>query len=224
MPHCCAQKPLSDGMNKTFSRSARWYAWKFRWHGLEKVQRLLLEGVRTESIAGKEVLDIGCGIGGLYLTLLKKDGAARATGVDAAEGMIAEARSLSAELGTTERTSYHVRDFVDMSDTIRETDITLLDKVVCCYGDLESLVQLSTSKTKGIYALSHPRERLLVKLVYKFQIAIAETFGGTFRTFWHDWVGLKERIQSLGFQIVYANKTIFWQVLVFKRTAGRRKT
>lgn len=221
MSHCCAQRSSSDGLNKTFSQAARWYAWKFRWHGLEKVQRLLLEGVRIESIAGKDVLDIGCGVGGLHLMLLK-EGAANATGVDAAEGMIRAARTLSMERGVAERISYHVGDIVEISDTVREADITLLDKVVCCYGDLESLIRLSTSKTKNIYALSHPRERLLVKLAYKIQIAFAETFGRTFRTHWHDWIGMKEKIQGLGFQAVYTNKTIFWQVLVFKRTAGAR--
>ncbi len=39
---------------------------------LEKLQRYLLEGVRKEPFASKEILDMGCGVGALHMTLLLK--------------------------------------------------------------------------------------------------------------------------------------------------------
>ena len=204
-------------MNKTFSRAARWDAWKFRRFGPENVQRLLLNAVRSGGVAGRSILDIGCGVGGLHLSLLK-DGAAKATGVDVADGMIEKAKTLAGERGLLDRTSYVVGDFTVVSASIGDADITLLDKVVCCYEDLDKLIKESTSKTKSIYALSHPKENPIVKFAYSFQIARAKFTGGEFRTYWHDWGAMKENIRSLGFELTYSASTFFWQVLVFKRT------
>ncbi len=180
------------------------------------MQKLLLQGVRTEQIHNKEILDIGCGVGALHLTLLK-EGAGRATGVDMSEGMIGRARKFSNDLGVADRAAYIVGDFVEVAETIRESDITLLDKSVCCYEDIDALVRTSTAKTKSIYALSHPRQNLFMELAFKGHIAFAKLFRWKFHPFWHDWMKLRENIQHFGFELIYSNATPMWQVLVFRR-------
>jgi 2-polyprenyl-3-methyl-5-hydroxy-6-metoxy-1,4-benzoquinol methylase len=216
MACCCATNPIQEGANSFFSKYAGMYARRFRKHGLERVQKLLLEGVRRERIAGTEVLDIGCGVGALHLTLLK-EGASRATGVDMSEGMIATARKFSNDLGVTDRVEYVIGDFVEVADTIREADVILLDKSVCCYEDIDALVRTSTAKTKHLYALSHPKQNLFMEFAFKGHIAFARLFRWKFHPFWHDWTKLREDIQRSGFDLVYSNSTPMWQVLVFKR-------
>lgn len=216
MTCCCEVNPSTRGTNVFFSRFSKKYAKKFRKKGLEKVQRYLLEGVKREPLPGKSVLDIGCGVGPLHLTLLK-EGAAHSVGIDISEGMIDQAKKFSSELGMQDKTQYIHGDFVQLTDSVGESDITLLDKVVCCYEDLDSLVQTSTAKTKTIYALSHPKENLIMKALFKMQINLGKLFRWKFRPFWHDWQKMRSQIAAQGFNLVYENSTMAWQVLVYKR-------
>jgi SAM-dependent methyltransferase len=217
MNSCCTSPPGGNGNNSFFSRCSRSYAKRFRRRGLEKAQEQMLEGATHDSIRAQGVLDIGCGIGALHLTLLK-EGAGHSVGVDMSEGMVEQARQLASELGVQEKTSYLVGDFVALADLLPEADITLLDKVVCCYEQLGPLIDKSTGKTKRIYAMSHPRDSLPVKAAFKTQIFLAKIFHWNFHPFWHDWEEMKARIRSKGFQLMYENSTFVWKVLVFKRT------
>ena len=107
------------------------------------------------------------------------------------------------------------------SQMIKEADITFLDKVVCCYEDYGTLIERSTAKTKTIYALSHPKKSLLMESLFKLQIFILKLFQGSFYPFWHDWNEVHRIILGQGFQLIYSNSTIAWQVVVYKRTNFR---
>lgn len=216
MSSCCDTSEGCTGVNRFFSRRSKHYARRFAKKGLERTQQYLIEGVKRKPIAAKEVLDIGCGVGALHLTLLNQ-GAARSIGVEMSEGMIAEAKRLASESGVGERTQYIVGDFVELADSLTESDITLLDKVVCCYERLDDLIEKSTARTKSIYALSHPKDNALMKIVFKTQMLLARFLGWSFCPFWHDWVEMKNMIVSRGFRLLYENSAIAWQVLVFQR-------
>ncbi|MBI3585865.1 MAG: methyltransferase domain-containing protein [Ignavibacteriales bacterium] len=216
MACCCESNASTRGTNAFFSRFSKRYAKQFRKKGLEKVQRYLLEGVKRESIQGKNIIDIGCGVGSLHLTLLK-EGAAQSVGIDISEGMIDQAKKFSSELGVQEKTQYVLGDFVQLADSLHESDITMLDKVVCCYEDLDSLVQTSTAKTKTIYALSHPKENFMMEAFFKLQISLGKLFRWKFIPFWHDWQQMRSNIAAQGFNLIYENSTMAWQVLVYKR-------
>jgi magnesium-protoporphyrin O-methyltransferase len=192
------------------------YARRFRTAGLEPVQKHLVEGIKRNSIEGCSVLDIGCGVGSIHLTLLR-EGASRSVGIDISEGMLQEARQFSDRFGLTGRAHYVTGDFTQISSSVEESDITVLDKVVCCYEDVATLIHTSTDKTRQTYALSHPKENLLMKGLFKGHTLLANFFGWSFHPFWHDWAAMKSLILSRGFRLVYENSTISWQVLVFER-------
>jgi len=174
--------------------------------------------VRKEPLASKEILDIGCGVGSLHMILLA-EGASRATGVDLSEGMLDQAKKFSAQRQLQGKTSYILGDFVQKADELQQADITLLDKVVCCYENVEALVKKSTSKTRGLYAFSHPRQSFLMRTIFKTQIAISNLFRMSFRPYWHDWTWVRGLVAAQGFQLVYENATIAWQVAVYRRIA-----
>jgi 2-polyprenyl-3-methyl-5-hydroxy-6-metoxy-1,4-benzoquinol methylase len=217
MSACCSPDQARQGTSAFFSRRSNRYAKQFRKGGLERAQQYLLEGIKQEPIQGSTILDIGCGVGQLHLTLLR-EGAARSVGVDLSEAMLREAQRFAEEFGLGERTRYLMGDITQISSSISESDITVLDKVVCCYEDLANLLHTSTGKTKHIYALSHPKENILMKEVFKGQALLARLFRWGFRPFWHNWSEMKSLILSQGFQLLYENSTIAWQVLVFRRT------
>jgi 2-polyprenyl-3-methyl-5-hydroxy-6-metoxy-1,4-benzoquinol methylase len=155
-------------------------------------------------------------VGALHLTLLR-EGAEQATGIDISAGMIENARELADTFGVASRAQYTVGDFVAMADEIQDADVTFLDKFVCCYEDVDALVKASTAKTKRLYALSHPKENLMMELVFKTQIVLAKLFKWKFHPYWHDWKKLREDIERRGFELTYSGSTPMWQVLVFRR-------
>src|SRR5712692_6117819 len=125
---CCP----AEGTDKFFSRWSNTYRKRFQKKGLEKGQKYLVEGITKSPIISKTILEIGCGVGALHLSLLQR-GAAASVGIDIAEGMINEARQLSRDLDLEPQARYYVGDFVTMDGEIPLSDITILDKVVCCY-------------------------------------------------------------------------------------------
>lgn len=64
-------------------------------------------------VAGKEVLDYGCGDGDAALQALE-DGATRVTGFDISNAEIAEANQRAAELGVSDRATFKVADAHDL--------------------------------------------------------------------------------------------------------------
>ncbi len=216
MSICCNGPNACEPTGKFFSRWSKRYARRFRKRGLEKTQRYLLEGVRKEPVVSKDILDIGCGVGSLHVTLLR-EGAAAATGIDISEGMLQQAKKLAEENHLEGRINYILGDFVRESETLREADITMLDKVVCCYEDYNALIKSSTAKTRTIYALSHPKKNIIMESIFKLQIFSLKLFRNAFRPFWHDWNDVHRIILDQGFQLIYSNSTIAWQVLVYKR-------
>ncbi len=216
MTSCCSPGGGCCGTNAFFTRWSRYYARRYRSGGLEPVQKYLLDGIATQPIAGSTVLDIGCGVGSLHLSLLQR-GAATSVGIDLSEGMLKEARKFADKLGLSERTEYINGDFAALASSIPESDITVLDKVVCCYEDLRALVTSSTAKTKLVYALSHPKENMLMRGLFKGHTALARMFGWSFHPFWHNWAEMKSLIHSQGFVLAYTRSTVAWQVLVFRR-------
>ena len=221
MDSCCVPGDSCCGTGSFFSRWSRFYAKRFRRGGLEPVQKYLLEGIRLQPVGGSSVLDIGCGVGSLHLTLLK-EGAKHSVGVDMSEGMLREAKRFAQEFGLAERTNYVVGDFTQLSPSIPESDVTILDKVVCCYEDVERLVRASTEKTRQTYAFSHPRENLLMKMLFRGHMTLARIFHWKFHPFWHDWAKVRSLVLSNGFELLYENTTVSWQVLVYRRVKGFR--
>ncbi|MCI0706678.1 MAG: methyltransferase domain-containing protein [Ignavibacteriae bacterium] len=216
MSSCCTTPPTTEGTNKFFSRHSKRYEKQFRKKGLAKEQQLLLNGIRKESVADQQVLDIGCGVGALHLTLLQ-EGAKQSVGVDLAEGMVEKARGFAAKMGVADKVNYIVGDFVQVSKTVPDADITMLDKVVCCYENLDLLLRESTSHTKRVYALTHPKNNFIMELAFKTHILFTKLVRVKFRPYWHDWTQMRSRIAEMGFQLVHEQATFSWQVLVYKR-------
>lgn len=216
MSSCCVSSSEIRGMDKFFSKHAKRYMKRFRRRGLAKEQRYLLEGILASPIAGQSIMEIGCGVGSLHMSLLRR-GAASAFGIEIAEGMLAGAQQLSRELGFERNTRYLLADFATTDEDIPTSDIVILDKVVCCYEDLDQLLAKSLGKTRRIYALSFPRPSTLIKLSFIIPIYIAKLFRWPFHPHWHDWETMLSCIRKNHFKEVYRNNTITWAIRVFAR-------
>lgn len=64
--------------------------------------------LRDRSIAGCHVLDVGSGLGGIDLLLVRDHGAARVTGVDVQPELVARSRVRADEAGLADRVDYRI--------------------------------------------------------------------------------------------------------------------
>jgi magnesium-protoporphyrin O-methyltransferase len=157
---CCC--PHSNSANRFFSFFAGRYRKRFEKKGFEPSQKQLMEGLEQAGYQGAKILEIGSGVGHLHQTLLEK-GASSAIGVDLASKMIEEARRWAGQRQLAGRVEYVEGDFMEINQSVPEVDVTILDKVVCCYPDADGLVHASLNKTRRVYALTYPRNRWYVR-------------------------------------------------------------
>lgn len=211
---CCSH---IQSANKIFSFLARFYRKRFDSKGFEKNQQQLLEGLLQAGYQDAKILDIGSGVGALHHYLLQQ-GAAFATGIDLAQKMTEQARQRALHLGLDQRTQYFSGDFVALQEKLEKVDVTLLDKVICCYPDAHQLVQRSLDKTGKVYALTYPHKRWYVVLVMAFGSFLLWLMRMGFRNYVYDPMQVEQWIVSQGFHKTYENKTLLWLSQVYVRT------
>ncbi len=211
---CCCGHNRSTG--RLFSFMARRLGKRYRKKGFTDTQEQLVEGLRREGFDGASLLEIGSGVGYLHQTLLQQ-GAGRATGIDLAPKMLNEARKLAAESGLSERTKYIEGDFVEIAETVEPADVTILDKVVCCYPDADGLVHKSLARTKRVYALTYPRNRRLTRIGSRLTAVLMWILRSDYRSFVHDPTQVQGWIEQAGFRKDYENQNTIWLTQVYSR-------
>jgi SAM-dependent methyltransferase len=208
----------TDPIANCFDGCACSSAARSRRRGPVGVSRLLIEGLTGAGIERASVLDVGCGVGGLSRELLTK-GAARATGIDLSPKSIAEATRLAAEAGLAERATSSVGD--GATATLTRHDAVVLDKVMCCYPDVNGLLANTIPAAGRIYAFSAPCSKGIRGAVAKVGIALFNvtrrfTRSG-FRVFVHDLSKVEAALAQSGFeQNMVAHKTM-WHAAVYVR-------
>ncbi len=209
---CCH----SQSAGKFFSFLARRSRRRFEKKGFERSQRQLLDGLVEVGYRGATLLEIGCGVGHLHQSLLEQ-GAATATGVDLAAGMLSEARHSAQARGLADRVDYFEGDFMELDARIPGADVCLLDKVVCCYPDAAGLVQKSLAKTGSAYALTIPRDRWFVRAANRVWNALLWLLRSDFRTYVHDPDMIERWIAASGFTKRFEGRTVAWLTRVYAR-------
>jgi 2-polyprenyl-3-methyl-5-hydroxy-6-metoxy-1,4-benzoquinol methylase len=212
--HCCAV-PCND-TNRLFSRLAGFYRWRFRVFGFEKTQKQLLRGILDAGVEHASIMEVGCGAGHLHRRLLEQ-GATSAIGVDISENMLNQARQLSADSALTERTRYHQGDYADLAGGLDDTDITVMDKVVCCYPDPERLLNAALPKTRHLIALTYPRDRLYTRFGIAVAAKLLKLFGSDFRPYVHNPEDIRHWITQHGFTPLSFDNVFAWQTEVYQR-------
>ena len=186
------------------------------------VTRHLLDGLTEAGLEGRTVLDVGCGIGDLALATLER-GAERASGLDLSTKAILRARELAAARGLGERTTFEVGD--GSRAQLPDADVVVLNRVVCCYPDLDGLLTRTLAATGRVYALTAPVSSgplgslnrswtWLWNIVYRLR---REKYAG-FQTYVHDVGGIDERVREAGFRPVRRERRrVVWELAVYAR-------
>jgi len=213
MSSCC---PHARSAGRFFSFFAHRYRKRFRKKGFEPSQKQLIEGLDRVGYRAATVLEIGCGVGHLHQSLLEQ-GAESAVGIDLASSMLDEARNWAGERGLSERTDYIEGDFVLVADQVDPADISLLDKVVCCYPDAQGLLEKSLARTKRVIALTYPRDRWFVRLGFSVVAGVLWLARSEFRPYVHDPGRIEYWITTSGLEKQFEDTTTAWLTQVYVR-------
>ena len=210
--NCCSENPAG----KFFDKESKKFIKKYRKKGLEKISRMLVEGIEELGIKDATILDVGCGVGGAHRALLQS-GAAKVYATELSEEMLNAARTFNTAEGMTDRVEYILDDIVEMNGEIPEVDITMHDKVVCCYEDADGLLEKTLDKTKNIYGFVMPRNNSITRFGFGFLIFISKLLRWDFHPFYHPEQPILDRIEKAGFRLKIENHTFIWNVRVYQK-------
>jgi hypothetical protein len=92
-----------------------------------------------------------------------------------------------------------------------------LDRVICCYGDMKSLVAASAGKARSLYGIVVPRDRWWVRAGEQLGNLMRRLRGDPFRSFVHPVVAIDAAGRGQGLVPVSSACTFVWQILVYAR-------
>lgn len=218
---CCHQQ--CEGIREIFNeKTARKNLKQYLKKGPARTTQMLLQAIRDADGPAKSLLDIGGGVGAIQLELLQQ-GLQKVYSVDASPAYQAVARVEAERRGYQDRIVYLMGDFVELAPQIPEADIVTLDRVICCYPDVEQLVGLSAQRARRLYGLVFPRERWWVKLGVKALNTLMWLFQRPFRTYVHSTQVVNNILHRQGFIRRYHRTRGMWQVMVYVRQNSRKE-
>jgi len=179
---------------------------------------MLFGWVREAGLSGSTFMDIGCGTGELILRALDA-GATTATGADLSTEAIAMASDLMHETGYRDQVDLWVGDAA--VESLEPHDIVVLDKVICCYPDADSLIARSTAAATHVYAFALPESRGFWGFVAKTRWFVFDLLdriqGEHMPRFIHDRSEVEAKVIAAGFRPLHTARQYVWFVGVYAR-------
>ncbi len=209
----CQCKGIEDEFNE---RLARKELKSYRKRGPRRTTRILIESLREATESIDSLLDIGGGVGAIQHEF-GKSGVTRITSVDASSAYLACAREEGDQTSAQSDRTYLLGDFLDHADVVQPADVVSLDRVLCCYDDVEGLVRRSAEKTVKAYGLVYPRSAWWSRLVFKAINATMKLRRSCFRVFVHSPVLVEDLLEANGFEAFSRSTGLLWQVVVYRR-------
>ena len=211
---CCSSECFESTFNE---RRAKRQLKRYRKRGPDKTTRMLVDALRAAGVQDASLLDVGAGIGVVHHELLAS-GAHSAVHVDAVRPHIRLAEEEARRRGHVEQVRFLLGDFVGLADGIPPADVVTLDRVICCYPDMEQLVATSAAKAKRLYGAVFPQERRAFKAMLAIQNFLWKVLGNPFRAYIHPVAAIDAALRRQGFTPQSVADTILWRVAVYVRS------
>ncbi len=139
--------------------------------------------------------------------------------MDASSAYLAVSRAEAERLGHAGKIHYYYGNFVELAPGIPPADIVTLDRVICCFDEMEVLVGVSSAKARGIYGVVYPRSAWWVRLGVALANLRLAVLGNPFRIFTHDSAAVEDVIRAQGLTRVSHCTAGMWQVALFARAS-----
>lgn len=181
-----------------------------------ETSRVLADDLVALGVEGALVLDVGGGLGVVHERLLAA-GAERAVQVDGSPAFTAAARDRAEERGYADRVEYHVGDFVASAPAYPRADVVALDRVICCYPDLDAMLDASTGRAGRLLGAVYPRDHWYIRAVVAVQNLFRRLSGNDFRMIVFPVPHVSAGLEARGFRRASRRRTFVWLVEVWVR-------
>ena len=212
-PHCRDATGFFD------ERVVRWELKRYLRRGPTKTTLMLARALEREGVQGRDLLDIGGGLGALQHVLLDA-GLERATSAEASPAFLEAARREAERRGLAPRVDFLLGDFVEMGSAVGPAHVVTLDRVICCYPDMPALVGASAAHARELWGAVFPRERLLTRVAMGILNLVQRARKSSFRAYVHPTEGVSRLLAEDGFALRAHETTLFWQVMVWRRVGS----
>jgi magnesium-protoporphyrin O-methyltransferase len=190
---------------------------RYRRKGLDRMARSMVAQLQDLGLKGARVLEVGGGIGAIQVELLAA-GASDAVNVEISSGYEGAARDLLADSDMEDRATRMIADFVEEADEIESADVVVMNRVVCCYPDMERMITAAAGKTRQALALSLPRDRWFMRWNVRLIAAWCRLRGSDFRFFVHKPAAIVAAAKAQGMELEFEDRDAAWQAMVLLRT------
>jgi predicted TPR repeat methyltransferase len=188
----------------------------YRSNGPDETTQMLLDMIEAEAGDGVTLLDIGGGIGVIDQELLRTR-ASSATLVEASPDYLEAARAEAQEAGLGDRLQIVEGDFVRRAASVQPADIVTLDRVICCYPDVDELIAASASRATRLYGLVLPRDRWYVRWMTTAENVLSRLQRDAYRAFAHSNAKIDEQLATAGLTMRSESFTYWWRVVLYER-------
>ena len=223
-PDSCGQDcgcPTDSRIARHFDAKVAERSAKCQDPSLIAVSQRLRDALLLQDPAGKTVLELGCGRGALLLELVQT-GVARATGIDLSPAGIDAARERFERAQLSERADLSVGDAARIP--LERHDWVILDRVMCCYPDVEGLLANTLPAARQIYAFTVPTSRgwrgVAARLEEWFENAWNTLRGQSCPGYVHNLDRIEQRLVTAGFRLRHRDRQRLWHIAVYERSAG----
>jgi magnesium-protoporphyrin O-methyltransferase len=189
---------------------------RYQRRGPDVTTRLILEELRRLPLQGLHLLDVGGGIGVIAVELVTA-GLASITFADASAGYLEAARRHLASRGASRAAQFFLGDFAATADTLPDADVVTLDRVVCCYPDLEALLRGAAARARRMVAFTYPRDTWYVRAAVVLENSWYWLRRDSFRAFVHSPERMASVLEASGFVRAARHATLQWAFDLYRR-------
>jgi magnesium-protoporphyrin O-methyltransferase len=214
---CCVSRPDPRIARQFDERYAAWGNDE-AFPDLVDVSGAILDLVRDATLRRPSVMELGCGTGALGVALLEM-GASRLTGIDLSPASVDIAQRRAAAGGFADSAHFEVGN---AAETAAEPhDWVVLDRVICCYGDVEGLVGRAIALARDRIAISLPESRgwrgLVNRPLWALEYHGWDRWHGGCRGYVHDVRRIERRLADAGFLPSGRDRVGLWHIGVYDR-------
>jgi magnesium-protoporphyrin O-methyltransferase len=190
---------------------------RYQRRGPDAWTRVLLSELRRQPLQGLHLLDVGGGVGVIALELADA-GLASVTLADASPAYLDVARGQVTELYGSRPAHFVLGDFVETAPTLPDADVVTLDRVVCCYPDVDALLWAASARARRLIAFTYPRDRWYVRAAFALENLWLRLTRNPFRAFIHSPQQMASLLEAAGFARAAHRDSLAWSLDLFHRS------
>ncbi len=195
---------------------------RYQRRGPDVTTRILLSELRRWPLQGLHLLDIGSGIG-VIAAELAGAGLAGVTLADASTGYLEAARRHLASRGASLSVQFILGDFAATAGGLPDADIVTLDRVVCCYPDVEALLRGAAARARRMVTFTYPRDRWYVRASFVLENSWYRLRQDPFRAFVHSPERMASVLEAAGFVRAARRATLAWALDLYRRKENQNQ-